>query len=145
MTLDFFKVGGLVSTVPVAYIGDKYGRLKTLFIATCIVLISFIFISFSYNITATNILAFTVGAGFSPILPLAIALIGESVSKHQLSNGTSMFMGTYSFGCTAGPIFSSLVMQNIGEGYIFSLVIISFAIFSSYIFKKMTYMKTLPY
>lgn len=140
-TLAIFIVGGLISTIPVAYIGDRYGRLKTLFIAACIVLISFIFLSFSHNITATSIFAFTVGAGFSPILPLAIALIGENVSKHQLSNGTSMFMGVYSFGCTAGPIFSSFVMQNIGERYIFSLVIISFAIFSSYILKRMNHMK----
>ncbi|NJO59429.1 MAG: MFS transporter [Richelia sp. RM2_1_2] len=142
-TLAIFIVGGLISTVPIAYIGDKYGRLKTLFFAACIVLFSFIFLSFSYNITATNIFAFTVGAGFSPILPLAIALIGESISQHQLSTGTSIFMGTYSFGCTAGPILSSFVMQSIGDRYIFSLVIISFSIFSSYIFKKIMQVKTI--
>ncbi len=145
ISLAIFIVGGLVSTVPVAYIGDKYGRLKTLFFASVIVLLSFLFLSFSYNIISTNVFAFIVGAGFSPILPLAIALIGESIAKHQLSGGTSMFMGIYSFGCTTGPIFSSFVMQNISERYIFSLVIINFAIFSFYILKRIMYIKKARY
>ncbi|MCF2149632.1 MFS transporter [Desmonostoc muscorum LEGE 12446] len=141
-TFAIFLVGGLISTVPFAYIGDKYGRLKTLLAAVCIVLFSFILLSFSENITATSIFSFTVGVGIAPIFPLALALIGENVSRNEISSGTARFMQTYSFGCTAGPIFSSVVMQNIGERYIFSLVIVGLAIFSSCIVRKMTHIKT---
>jgi MFS family permease len=127
-TLAVFVVGGLIATIPVTYLGDKLGRLKLLLATTCIVLFSFFGLSLSSGI-ASNIFAFVAGASISPVLPLAMALIGEKLSRDELSAGSAIFTSAYTSGCMAGPIISSVVMQIFGDRYVFSLVIMSFAVF----------------
>ncbi|MBD2531813.1 MFS transporter [Nostoc flagelliforme FACHB-838] len=132
-TFAVFVVGGLLSTVPVTHIADKFGRLKVLFMSVSIVILSFLSLSLIQDSTATQIFAFIAGASISPIFPLAMALIGAKLSRNELSSGSALFTAIYSFGCTAGPIASSLAIKLFGDGYIFSLVIIIFAIFLFYV------------
>lgn len=131
-TFAIFVVGGLLSTVPVTHLADRFGRLKILFSSVSIVLFSFLCLSLIQNSTATHIFAFTAGASISPILPLTMALIGEKLSRNELSSGSALFTAIYSFGCTAGPILSSIAIKVFGDGYIFSLVIMGFAVFLFY-------------
>ena len=134
-TFAVFVVGGLVSTVPVTHLADRFGRLKILLICVCTVVFSFLSLSLIENSVVTQICALIAGASISPIFPLAMALIGEKLSQNELSSGSALFTGVYSFGCTAGPLLSSMVMQILGDRYIFSLAIVSFVLFLFYILK----------
>lgn len=132
-TFAVFVVGGLLTTVPVTYLADRFGKIKILLISVCIVILSILSLSLFENSIATQIFAFIAGASLSPVFPLAMALIGDKLSRDKLSSGSALFTAIYSFGCTAGPILSSVVMKILGERYIFSLAIASFALFLFYI------------
>lgn len=101
-TFAVFVVGGLLSTVPVTHIADKFGRLKVIFMSVSIVILSFLSLSLIQDSTATQIFAFIAGASISPIFPLAMALIGAKLSRNELSSGSALFTAIYSFGCTTG-------------------------------------------
>ncbi|MBR8838426.1 MAG: MFS transporter [Stigonema ocellatum SAG 48.90 = DSM 106950] len=135
-TFSVFVVGGLLATVPVTHLADRIGRLKILLGSVCIVLFSILSLSLSGNSIITQIFAFTAGASLTPVFPLALSLIGEKLSPHELSSGSALFTAVYSFGCTAGPILSSVTMKTFGNQYIFSLIVMMFAIFCLRIIKK---------
>ena len=128
-TFSVFIVGGLLTTVPFTHLADRFGRLKILLGSVCIVLLSILSLSLTNNSIATQIFSFTAGAGLSPVFPLALSLIGEKLSRNELSSGSALFTGVYSSGCTSGPILSSLTMKIFGANYLFSLTVIMFGIF----------------
>ncbi len=139
LTFAVFVGGGLVATLPITYLADRFGRLKVLLITVCTVIFSILSLSVVTNPIATQMFAFMVGASVSPILPLAIAMIGDKLSRKELSSGIALLTTIYSFGCTFGPILSSIVMQIFGGVQVFSLSTISFAVVLFYItseFKK---------
>ncbi|WP_341529631.1 MFS transporter [Nostoc sp. UHCC 0302] len=127
-TFTVFVIGGLLATIPVTHLADKFNRLKILLICVCIALISILSLSLSSNFITTQIFTFIAGASVSPIFPLALALIGAKLSRNELSAGSAMFTAIYGSGCAAGPILSSLVMKVANAQYIFSLILILFAL-----------------
>ncbi len=128
LTFAVFVVGGLIVTLPITHLADRFGRLKVLLITVCAIIFSILSLSVVTNPIATQILAFMVGASVSPVLPLAIAMIGDKLSRNELSSGIALLTAIYSFGCTLGPILSSIVMQIFGGSQVFSLSTISFAV-----------------
>jgi len=135
-TFSVFVVGGLLATVPVTHLADRFGRLKILFICACIVVFSMLSLSLTDNPIATQIFAFIAGASISPVFPLTLTLIGEKLSRDELSSGSALFTAVYSSGCTAGPILSSIPLRFFGKHYIFSLIVVIFIIFMFYITKQ---------
>ncbi len=127
-TFVLFVLGGLLATLPVTHLADRFDKLKVLLITVCIIIFSLSSLSVTTNSMTIQILAFVSGASISPIFPLAIAMIGNKVSENELSSGSALFTTVYGFGCAAGPILSSIVMQIFGARQIFILSIISFAL-----------------
>ncbi|MEQ8971996.1 MAG: MFS transporter [Coleofasciculus sp. C1-SOL-03] len=128
-TFAVFIAGGLLATIPVTHLADKFGKLKVLGTTVFIVVLSLVGLSLVENQVVTQIFAFIAGASMSPVFPLSLALIGAKLSRDKLPSGTVLFTGTYSAGCTAGPLLSSVVMQVFSDRYIFSLMLILFVIF----------------
>lgn len=124
-----FILGGLVSTVPVTHLADRMGSIKVLTGSVIVVIISVIALSFVDNPNITPFLAFVSGVGMSPVFPLSLALIGSRLAVDELSSGSAVFTSIYSAGCTAGPILSAIVMTLIGTRYIFTLMLVIFALF----------------
>ncbi len=135
-TFGVFIVGGLVATVPVTHLADRFGKLKVLLGSVWIIVLSVLGLSFIDNFIATQGFAFIAGASMSPVFPLSLALIGEKLSGDKLPSGTALFTATYSAGCTAGPILSSVVMAIFGQRYIFSLMLMLFVLFMLQLMKK---------
>jgi MFS family permease len=135
-TFGVFIVGGLLATVPVTHLADRFGKLKVLLGSVWIVVLSVLGLSFVDNSIATQVFAFIAGASMSPVFPLSLALIGEKLSGDKLPSGTALFTATYSAGCTAGPILSSVVMAIFGQRYIFSLMLMLFVLFMLELMKK---------
>lgn len=140
-TFSIFVVGGLLATIPITHFADRFGKLKILLISVCILIFSFLSLSLAENSMTIHIFAFTTGASLTPVFPLALALIGDKLSHDELSSGSALFTAIYSFGCTAGPIFSSVVMQIFDNRYIFSLVVLLFVLFMLRIVKEQPKMK----
>lgn len=137
LTFAVFVVGGLVATLPITHLADRFGRFKILLITVCMALFSILSLSIVTNNIAIQILAFIAGATVSPVLPLAIAMIGDKLSRNELSSGSALLTTIYSFGCTLGPILSSIVMQIFGRNQVFSLSTITFALVVFYTIKEL--------
>ena len=128
-TFSFFVAGSVLATVPVTHLGDKLGRGKILSFTAGVSLFSLLCLSLSSNPQLNPLFSFLVGSSVSPIFPLTLALIGEKLPTTQLSAGSSLLTAIYGLGCTAGPLLSSLMMNQFNQQYIFSLAILIFAIF----------------
>jgi MFS family permease len=124
-----FILGGLVSTIPVTYLADRMGKIKVLGGSVIVVIISVIALSFVDNHNITPFLAFVSGVGMSPVFPLSLALIGSKLTVDELPSGSALFTSIYGAGCTAGPILSAIVMTLLGQRYIFTLMLVIFALF----------------
>ncbi|WGV26210.1 MFS transporter [Halotia branconii] len=127
-TFVLFVLGGLLATLPVTHLADRFDKLKVLLITVCIIIFSLSSLSLITNSMTIQVLAFISGASISPIFPLAIAMIGNKVSRNESSSGSALFTTVYGFGCAAGPVLSSTVMQIFGVRQIFILSIMSFAL-----------------
>jgi len=138
-TFSLFVVGGLLATIPITHFADRFSRVKLLFCCVCIALFCFLSLSLVENSIAKQICTFIAGASVSPIFPLALALIGEKLSRDELSSGSAAFTTLYAFGCTAGPILSSLVMKNFNEQSLFSLIVIIFLILAIRLITKLNF------
>lgn len=132
-----FVLGGLLATLPITHLADRFGKLKILLITMCIALCSILSLSVVTNPIAIQVLSFSIGASISPVLPLATAMIGDKLSQNELSSGSALLTTTYSFGCTLGPILSAIVMQIFGGSQVFSLSSISFAWVLFYIIREL--------
>ena len=123
-----FVSGGLLATVPVTYVADRFGKEKIISISLCIVICCLLYLSGTDNSMGIQIFTFLTGASMSPIFPLATALIAEKLSRNELISGSALLTAIYSFGCTLGPILSSVAIKTFGEHYMFSLLIATFAL-----------------
>lgn len=118
-TLSVFVVGSLLSTVPVTNMADIYGKVKILFICSCIGIISSVGLIIINNYQLLLLFSGLTGASIGPIYPLCLALVGEQAPKKDLGAGTALFMTTYSLGNATGPIIAALMMEILGNRYIF--------------------------
>lgn len=121
-----FILGGLLATLPVTNLADRWGRLRILQMSTAIIIATVLGLSLIDNLTLVKLLAFITGAAMSPIFPLSLAIIGSQLPERDLPSGSGLFTTTYSVGCTVGPILSGLAMQYIGNRYIFSPILLTF-------------------
>jgi MFS family permease len=128
-TFAVFITGGLLATVPVTYIADRFGKLKVLTGSIAIVVLAIFGLSLVTDSLTTQALAFVAGAGLSPIFPLSLALIGTKLSRNELASGSALFTATYSFGCAIGPLLSSIAMSALGDRYLFNVMLIVFVVF----------------
>jgi MFS family permease len=127
-TVSVFVVGSIISTIPVTQIADRYGRIRILSISLCVGLLVSLGLVLSERYEMSLLFSCLTGASVGPIYPLCLSLIGEQLSQEELPSGTALFTKIYSFGCAAGPILSSIIMQLLGGRHIFSLSILLYAI-----------------
>lgn len=135
-TFSVFIVGGLLSTIPVTYLADRFGKLKIILLSVCLVVLSVVGLSLSESVLLTKIFAFVAGASMSPIFPLSLAIIAEKLPLKELASGSALFTATYSVGCTAGPILSALSMQLLSDRCIFLVMLVIFIFFMLHLLKQ---------
>ena len=123
LTLSIFVLGSILSTVPVTNFADSLGKVQVL--STCIFVgvLASLGLTFIDNYGLILMFSMLAGASVGPVYPLCLVLVGEQVSYKDLSSGTALFTTTYSLGNAAGPILSSLMMEMLGNRFIFSVFI----------------------
>lgn len=128
-SLSLFVVGSVLATVPFTYWAELWGKTKMLKICTCIALFSLLFIPLFSESLIVKILTLSAGIGTGAIFPLSLSLIGEKIPEQKLSSASALFTATYGYGCTAGPLFSGLGMQLLGEWAVFLGSLLIFMMF----------------
>jgi MFS family permease len=114
-------VGTIISQVPIGHAADRFGKRKTLLI--CTVLMGSVFALMSLHsdwrlFLATGVLC---GALAGSLYPIALALIGQIVSKERLGAATSTFSLAFGVGSLIGPSLSGLAMAHLDPKWLLYL------------------------
>ncbi|AGK96290.1 MFS transporter [Clostridium pasteurianum] len=136
--LGMFVIGGIVGTIPITYIGDRIGREKSLIISVFISIAAFIGIIQFHGLIYRFIFSFMAGIGIGAIYPVSMALGVQGLNKEEIISAASNFTFFYSFGCAAGPALSSVVMNKLGNNYLFSICLILLLTLLPHLFLKVT-------
>jgi MFS family permease len=123
-----FVVGSIASALPVAGLGDRFGRLKVLGLATALGVIATASLIAAQSATTLLLLSALAGASLGPIYALALALVGDSLTSEELPSGSALFTAAFSVGCIVGPVLTSLAMERLGHRSLFSLIVLLFAV-----------------
>lgn len=132
---SLFVLGGLISTIPITQWSDRLDRSKILLGCVLITVIAIFGLSSVDEFSIILTLAFISGASITPIFPLSLSLITSKLSDEELPSGSALFTTAYSIGCTAGPILSAIVMKIWGSHYIFSLILMFFVFFGTFLIR----------
>lgn len=118
-----FVAGGLVATLPISYLGDKWNRATVMSSCALAGVACSAAFFWAGDPTVSRCFAFLSGATIGPLYALALAAIGQaSADGDDLSVGTIWFNAAFNCGCIVGPVVSSLLMTLGGGELWFALV-----------------------
>jgi MFS family permease len=120
--VTLFILGTGVGMLPVSFLGDRWGRGRVLFLISFIGLISILAVTASERRMLIFISSGLIGASVGPIFPLTLAIIGASLKRQEMPSGSALFTAAFSYGCAAGPVVSALMMDHLGERYVFMMI-----------------------
>lgn len=113
--------GTIVSQVPIGRAADRFGKRRTLLVATT--LLSFVFALMAFH-SDWRIFIGTgaiVGALAGSLYPIGLAILGGAVSKERLGAATSLFSLAFGVGSLIGPSIAGLAMVRLGNSWLFYL------------------------
>jgi MFS family permease len=147
---DLFRVGGhllmmqmlgmLVGGIVWGILGDKRGRLSTLFMTILIYSLANIANGFVQNIPQYSWMRFISGFGLAGELGVGITLVSEVMSRESRGLGTSMVSGIGILGAivayTVAEGFNWRIAYFAGGGLGLILLVLRIAVYESGMFKK---------
>lgn len=126
LVFSAFVIGGIIGTLPVAYVADRFGNYLMLGICSLIGVVSAMGLVATTNTYLLIALALLAGASLGPIYALAMATIGNNLSPADAAAGSMLFTFCFGVGTTIAPWLSSLVMQSIGSEHLFNVTAVLF-------------------
>jgi MFS family permease len=123
-----FVLGSIASALPVTALGDRFGRVKMLAVITGVGVIAMALLIAVRTTAALVALSALAGATAGPIYALALALVGDALTEKERPSGNALFTAAFSVGCIAGPLLTSLAMNQFGHASLFGLTAALFAI-----------------
>jgi MFS family permease len=120
LSCSAFVLGGLAATLPVSMLADRIGRGRVLLACAGCGLAAMAPLAAVDGAPALIGLSFAVGASLGPLFGLALTLVRDRLSEHDLAWGTAGFMTSFNLGCIAGPATSSLAMTRLGARGVFA-------------------------
>jgi MFS family permease len=121
-----FVIGGILGTLPIAYIADRFSNYLMLGICSLIGVLSAIGLVVAAKTYLLITLALLAGASLGPIYALAMASIGNKLPPADLAAGSMLFTFCFGVGTTLAPWLSSLVMKFAGSEHLFNLTAVLF-------------------
>ncbi len=130
MSLAFsvFVLGGLVSTVPVTRLADRYGQERALAGCAAVGAVGSLVMTWSGAVSVTLIASALTGAALGPVFALALAIVGRRLPAEQLPAGSAIFTVAFSVGSMVAPFLAAVIMRKWGGDHLFTL---SSALFAS--------------
>ena len=128
MSLAFsaFVLGALVSTVPLSHLADRIGRERVLLACAGVGIAATTGLVLTLHPLLSTLLSLLVGASLGPVFAIALALVGERLTREELPGGSALFTTAFSLGAMLAPLLSALIMRELGAVHIFSLGIVLF-------------------
>lgn len=127
MSMTIF--GGVLLQWPIGKFSDYFERRKTL-LATVLLSLALACLSLLYtgnSPIAIYSIAFFFGGMTFTLYPLCITQVCDRIDHSQITTATALLLVAYGFGCVAGPIVSSGMIQALTIDFIFLYFILLLA------------------
>jgi MFS family permease len=106
--------GVVAAQLPVAWLADRAGRLRTLLLCHAILFAGLVIIPFSPVVPLTAALLFVLGATCGALYPLGLALLGERVPASGLAKANAWYLACNCAGSLSGPLVIGLAIDAFG-------------------------------
>jgi MFS family permease len=113
--------GTIVSQVPIGRAADRFGKRRTLLIATTLLSGVFALMASHTDWRVFIATGAVVGALAGSLYPIGLAILGGGVSRERLGAATSLFSLAFGVGSLIGPSLSGLAMVHLGNRWLFYL------------------------
>jgi len=138
--LGIQMIGMLVGGIVWGILGDKKGRLSTLFLTILLYSLANIANGFVQNIEQYKIMRFIAGFGLAGELGVGITLVSEVMTKESRGIGTSIVAGVGILGAVLGFLVADLfdwrMAYWVGGGLGLLLLIMRISVYESGMFEK---------
>lgn len=138
--LDMQMMGMLIGGIIWGILGDKRGRLSTLFLTILLYSLANIANGFVQTITQYEWLRFIAGVGLAGELGVGITLVSEVMTKESRGTGTSIVSGIGIAGAVLGylvaGIFDWRIAYFVGGGLGLLLLIMRISVYESGMFEQ---------
>lgn len=138
--LGIQMIGMLVGGIVWGILGDKKGRLSTLFLTILLYSLANIANGFIQNIEQYKIMRFIAGFGLAGELGVGITLVSEVMTKESRGIGTSIVAGIGILGAVLGFLVADLfdwrMAYFVGGGMGLLLLILRISVYESGMFEK---------
>ncbi len=114
-------IGTILSQVPIGHAADRFGKRRVLFICALIVAAVFAVMPTSANWQSFLITGALLGAAAGSFYPVALSLIGETMTPKKLGAANALFSLMFGIGSLMGPAVSGLAMNRFGNAWLFYL------------------------
>ncbi len=126
LALSAFVVGGMLSTLPVTHLGDRFGHRCLLSHCAAVGSVAAFALMVTEGFGPGLVWSFVAGASLGPVFALALSLVGESLPAEDLGAGAALFTAAFSVGSTLGPWLSAMAMEALDDAHLFTLTIALF-------------------
>jgi MFS family permease len=112
--LSTFVAGSIVCTLPVARLGDRFGRQRVLLACALIGVVSMLGL-WTHSFSLMVLLAFAAGGSVGSSYAISMALVADPLSADELPSGMALFTVALGAGCVAGPLVTGGTLAAFGN------------------------------
>jgi predicted MFS family arabinose efflux permease len=117
--ITFFGFAYAVAQFSYGFIGDKFGQLRTVGIATALSGFSSLVCAFAGSLNQLVSARIAVGLTAAAIIPLSMAWLGEVVPYERRQTVLAQYIGGQLFGIILGQTFAGLIAEYLGWRFVF--------------------------
>lgn len=124
------------------FIGDRFGKLETICIATLFSALTAILCAFADTLNSLTLARVMAGGSAAAIIPLSMAWIGDEVDYHHRQAVIARFLTGQILGLVLGQVIAGVVAEHFGWRYVFWVLAAFFLIFGLALGRELLMRKT---
>jgi len=124
------------------FIGDRFGKLETICIATLLSAVTALLCAFANTLDLLTLARVLAGASAAAIIPLSMAWIGDEVDYHRRQAVIARFLTGQILGLVLGQVIAGVVAEHFGWRFVFWVLAGFFLIFGLALGRELLRRKT---
>lgn len=136
-------LGGAVLQWPIGSLSDRFDRRLVLIAISLFAAVmgGVLFLAGDALHWASYVVLFIFGGMVFSLYGISVAHVNDRIDKEQILEATRGLMQVYGVGAVLGPVFTSLMMEQLGPGGIYALLAASLIVLSMFTFLRMSFSK----
>jgi predicted MFS family arabinose efflux permease len=124
--VTFFGAAYALAQFAYGFVGDCYGKLRTIFVTTLLSALSTLLCALAPSLDMLTLARIAVGLTAAAIIPLAFAWIGDVVPYEQRQSVLARFLSGQISGMVLGQAFGGIIAEHFGWRFVFVAIAVFF-------------------